>query len=119
MDKFVSPEKLFEDVAAFISESRAQLQKGVLLEMKNLDGEVKSLCEAILQLTPEQGKQYESKLQELFSSLTELGNELQQQRDAVAEEIRGLASHRKAHVAYSAADATDAFGKKKDKDGNS
>ncbi len=113
-----SPEKLFEDISTFITQSRELLEKGAVMELEGLDGEVKRLCEATLNLSKEQRAQYADKLQELLRSLTELGNELTQQRDQLASEIRGLTDYRKAHVAYSNADATDTFGKKKDDHGN-
>ncbi len=113
-----SPEKLFQDVSAFITESRALLEKGAMMELDGLDAEVKRLCDAVLGLSQEQRIQYADKLQFLMKGLSALGDEMIQQRDAVVLEMRGLNQYRKAHVAYSTADATDAFGKKKEDDGN-
>ncbi|MFO0389257.1 MAG: hypothetical protein ACK502_06010 [Alphaproteobacteria bacterium] len=113
-----SPEKLFQDVSAFISESRTLLEKGAVMELDGLDAEVRRLCDAVLGLSQEQRIVYADKLQVLMKGLSALGDEMAKQRDAVVSEMRGLNQYRKAHVAYSTADATDDFGKKKEDNGN-
>ena len=112
------PEKILDEVAAFIAESRALIDKGAFLELDGLDEQVKQLCDMVMGLSKEQRMQCADKMEVLVQELNALAAELTVQREAVASEIRGLGEHRKAHVAYSAADATDAFGKKKDDHGN-
>ncbi len=113
-----APDKLFDDISKFIAESRDLLSRGAVMELDGLDNEVRRLCDAAMQLTPDQRKNYADKLQAMLTGLAALGDEMARQRDATLAEMHGLTEYRKAHVAYTNADATDAFGKKKDEHGN-
>lgn len=106
------PEKLFEDVEQFIAENRAILARGEFVELEGLDGEVKRLCESILQLSQDERVAHSEKLQSLLNELNALANELAAQRDKISGEIHALSQHRQAHVAYKKADSTDEFGSK-------
>lgn len=100
-------EKLFNDIAQFVSESRALLKEGVMMDMKGLDKRVMALCEQALMMPPEVREQYADKLQGLLNDLTILSKDLEARRDALAGEIRGVAEHKKAHTAYSIVEASD------------
>ena len=103
----VSPEKLFSDISQFVAESKSLLDQGAMMELAGLDERVRMLCDAVMQLSQEQRVLYADRLQELLSELKVLGEAMVIQRDAMAEVIRHLPSHKKASVAYSKADATD------------
>jgi hypothetical protein len=107
-----SPEKLFNDISQFVSESRAMLEQGALMELAGLDEHVKTLCDAVLHLSQSDRMIYADRLQQLLIELKELGEAMAKQRDAMAEEIRDLSSHQKASVAYRTAEASDRKKKK-------
>ncbi len=106
------PYKIFEEVSDLITESRAMLLSGEMIELAGLDERVNNLCEAILALTEEERTLYADKLQYLMVELQTLGDTLKAGKDKLGEEILDIPSHRKATVAYLTVDASD--GKKKD-----
>lgn len=108
-----SPEKLFADVEKFVADNRTMLRKGEILDLEGLDEEVVRLCKAVLLLSQEDRLKHADMLQKLLNDLGELGNEMRQERDAVATQIQQLSQHRQAHVAYQKADAVDDPKKKK------
>ena len=112
MSKAGSTEVLFEDITQFVSQSKALLEQGAMLELNDLDEHVRLLCEQVLALTQEDRLRYADKLQVLLQDLKNLGTELAEKRDAVVTEIRSISNHHKANVAYKMADATDDYGKK-------
>lgn len=104
MSKSPSAEKLFNDLDALIRESNALLERGALLELAGLDEQVRTLCEAVMQLSNEERKRYADRFQRLLDELKKLGEALVAHRDILAGEIRGLSEHRKASVAYRSAE---------------
>jgi hypothetical protein len=104
MSKKVSPEKLFDDISQFVSESRVLLDQGAMMELAGLDQRVNALCEAVLLLSQEERITYANRLQELFGELKTLGEEMVRQRDSMSEMVRQLSDHKKASVAYRTTD---------------
>lgn len=100
-------DKLFDDISKFIADSRAIIAQGDVVKLDDLDGEVKRLCEAVFELSEEERVKYASRMQELLKDLNALGEELTEQRDQVATQLHNMADHRRAHVAYKTADATE------------
>lgn len=93
-------EKLFDEIEHFIAESHALLEQGAIMEMAGLDSQVKVLCDQVLALSQDDRVRHAKRLQKLLGDLTVLGNSMVAHRDAMAEEIRNLADHQKANVAY-------------------
>ena len=100
-------DKLFDEIAIFVREGRALLKDGVMMDMAGLDKRVMVLCDQALMLPQEVRAQYSGKLQELLDELTQLGKDLEKKRDALARDIRGVSQHKKAHAAYTTAEASD------------
>jgi hypothetical protein len=80
-----STEKLFNDIASFIDQSRSLLQQGALAELAGLDEQVRILCDAVLQLSQDERVRYADKLQELLGGLKSLGDEMVASRDKLAQ----------------------------------
>lgn len=98
-----TPEKLFDDVAGFIAESRKLLEEGALLELSGLDNQVRALCDEVEKLSDENRTQYAGRMRQLFADLKELEEAMLKMRDALGDELRAMSSHQKANVAYRAA----------------
>ncbi len=98
-------QELFNNVAKFIADSKNLLEKGGAVELAGLDKQVHNLCNQILELSSEDRIKYADSLQILLNELNILGQDLTTQREALANEIRYLSSHKKASVAYKTADA--------------
>lgn len=110
------PEALFSTIESFVSESQRLLEEGTLVDATGLDDHVRSLCEAVMALSQEQRLIHAERMQELLLQLNQLGAAMVAQRDALAEELRGLQQKKKAHQAYKSADAVDhRFGRPSDK----
>ena len=109
----MSTDALFNDIQAFINESKRLLSQGSILQLEgHLDSRVQQLCDQVLALSETERKQYASKLELLMKELQQLGDALTEERDGVSSTMKNISSHRKANVAYRTADATDGFGKK-------
>jgi hypothetical protein len=104
-------EKLFNAISQFITDSRESLQKGEVVELTGLEGQVGTLCDAIMRLSDEERAIYATRLQELMTGLQVLGEELVAQRDKVEDEMRGLTQVKKANTAYRTAEASDNYTK--------
>ena len=111
----IRAEKLFRDISQFIAESRAMLEAGAIMELAGLDDQVRMLCDAVLQLSQDERILYPDRLQELFNGLKLLGEEMEAQRDKLADEIRGVPQFKKASVAYRIVDASDGYKEEEDK----
>lgn len=107
-------EELFSGIEAFISESRRIMDEGNLVDTTGLDEQVKTLCEAVLQLSQAERVAHADRMQALLQQLNTLGQEMIAQRDELAAELRGLQSHKKANRAYKIVDASDAYGRRDD-----
>ncbi len=103
----MKPENLFNDIEKFVGDSRAMLKQGTLVELSGLENRILILCEEVAILSQDERLHYAPRLQQLMADLTALGEEITAQRDAVAEEIRQLPGHKKAHAAYRVIEATD------------
>lgn len=99
-----NPEKLFDDISAFIDDSRKVLDAGGVVQLTGLDERVELLCHAVLQLSDDERVKNATRLKELVQALQALGETIAAERDAVAESLRGLSGHRQASVAYSKAE---------------
>jgi hypothetical protein len=104
-----STEKLFNDIASFIDQSRTLLHQGALTELAGLDEQVRILCDAVLQLSQDERVRYADKLQELLGGLKALGDEMVVSREKLANEIRGVSHLKKANTAYRTAEAIDNY----------
>jgi len=103
----MNPEKLFKDIEQFVGDSRKLLQQGAMMELSGLENRVMLLCEEVLLLSQDERLQYSTRLQQLMTDLTALGEEITAQRDTVAEELRQLPNQKKAHAAYKITEAGD------------
>ena len=97
--------EIIQNIAKFVEDNRELLEKGHNVEMAGLDKQVANLCESVLKLSDEERLEYADSFQELLHELTKLGEDLNNRKDAIANEIRYLSSHKKASVAYKVADA--------------
>lgn len=107
------PEKLFNDIAGFIAESRKLLDEGALLELSGLDQQVRALCEEVEKLSDENREQYAGRMQQLFTDLKDLEDAMLKMRDALGEDMRALSDRQKANVAYRTASANKKYEDKK------
>jgi len=98
-------EELFKNIAQFVLDSKNLLDKNAMVEMAGLDNQVQNLCAQVLELSDADKVKYAGSLQWLLNELNTLGKELTIKREAIANEIRYLSSHKKASVAYKTADA--------------
>ena len=98
-------QELFENIAQFVADSKVLIDKGAMVELAGMDKQVQILCERVLELSGEDRIKYADSLQGLMNELNILGKDLTQKREALANEIRYLSSHKKASVAYKTADA--------------
>ncbi len=98
-------QELFKNIAQFVLDSRTLVEKGAMVELASLDKQVAGLCERVMDLSDEDRVKYAGSLQWLLDELNTLGKDLAVQREALANEIRYLSSHKKASVAYKTADA--------------
>jgi len=103
----VKTEKLFNDIAQFVGESRALLKQGAMMELAGLENRILLLCKEVVVLSPEERTRYAARLQQLMADLTALGEEMAALRDSVAAEIRHLSNYKKANVAYRVVEASD------------
>lgn len=111
-----STQILFDDIERFITESRALLKAGEMLEMQGLDEQVRTLCQTVLQLSQEERVAAADRMQHVLAELKALGESMTETRDNLAEEIRGLSTQKKAATAYKIADSRDDFGKRKEEE---
>ena len=95
--------KLFKEIEQFIGESQRLLEEDSVLELSDLDGHVKVLCEEVLGLSQDERIEYSEELQKLFNDLTKLGESLAAHRDGLASNIVGMGTHKKALSAYHSA----------------
>jgi hypothetical protein len=102
-----NPTQLFQQIDAYVRESHALLEQGMVLELEGLDEHVRGLCEGVMQLSQEERLRHGDDLQRLFHALNALGKELERHRDATAAEMRGTTHHRKASHAYRMVEASD------------
>jgi len=107
-------ETLFNDIEHFVSQSRAMLASGAMMEMHGLDAQVRSLCELVIQLSQEERIAASTRMQHLLGELKSLGESMVETRDQLAEEIRQLSHSKKAAHAYKIADSRDDYGKRAD-----
>jgi len=105
------PEVLFKEIETFISDSRALLQSGAIVELSGLDERVRIMCEAVLELSQSDRLEHADRLQQLLWGLGDLGETMGHYRDAMAEEIRHLSHHQKANVAYRTTENIDNYKK--------
>lgn len=110
-------EKLFDDIAQFISDSRSLLEQGALMELAGLDDQVRTLCEMVLDLSQDDRLRYADRLQYLLGELKALGETMAAQKEQIAKELSNISSHKKATVAYKVVDASDDFGNRDDDEG--
>lgn len=103
----MNPETLFGDIEQYVSDSRALLKEGAMMELAGLENRVMLLCEEILLLSQDDRLQHADRLQRLMADLTALGEEIAAQRDAVGKELRNLPGHKKAHAAYKIVEKSD------------
>ena len=101
------PEALFKEIEDFINDSRMLLYSGAVVELEGLDDRVQHMCETVLKLSQAERLAHADRLQQLLWSLTDLGEAMGHYRDAMAEEIRHLSSHKKANVAYRTSESLD------------
>lgn len=101
----------FKEMETYISESRIAVASGKEIDLHGLNVKIEELCNMILNLSPDDQRLYEDRLQELLSSLNSLGLEMKAQF-----EVMDFAAHRQANVAYKTADSRDNFGKRDDED---
>jgi len=109
-------EKLFDDIAQFIAESNAIIERGAFMELAGLDDQVRTLCDMVLQLSQAERLRYADRLQYLLGELKKLGESMTAERDRVGNEMRGVPEHKKASVAYRVADSRDGFGARDDEE---
>jgi len=109
-----SAQTLFDGIMQFIAESRELLESGAVMELAGLDDQVRSLCDAVLQLSQEERVLYADRLQHVLADLQILGEAMVTQRDLVAEEIRSISHHKKAASAYRVAEASDGYKNEED-----
>lgn len=102
-------QKLFDDIAQFVEQSRELLKSGAMMELAGLDERVLLLCEEVLLLSQEERVQYGDKLQQLLGDLKSLGEEMTAQRDRIGAELNALPQHKKATVAYRVAEESDKY----------
>lgn len=107
MTNIITAQDLFKHIETFVVDSRILLGQGASVELAGLDEKVQVLCNQVLQLSQDDRVEYAELLQKLLEELTLLGEDMLKQKDAIANEIRYLSSHKKASVAYKVADATD------------
>lgn len=105
-----NPDRLFDEIAGFIDESRKLLAQGAMMELAGMDDQVKKLCEEVTQLSKDDREKYAGRMQELLKGLQALGEEMTSKRDELAKDMRSLTDHQKANVAYRTAEG----GRKKD-----
>lgn len=114
--KSASAEQLFDEIERFIEESHAILESGAMMELAGLDDQVRSLCDAVLQLSQGERVTYADRLQKLLGDLKSLGDAMVVQRDQLADELRNVSQQKKAHKAYRVVDASDDYGNRDDED---
>ncbi len=99
-----TPAERFGEVVAYVEQARAMLAKGEWVELKDLDGDVRRICERIGALSPEQGREYLPELTFLQELVGELENEMRAYRDAVGSELKGAGDVKRANRAYAQGD---------------
>ncbi|MEZ5691550.1 MAG: hypothetical protein R3D71_07790 [Rickettsiales bacterium] len=91
---------LFDEIKNFISDNRNLLAEGSTVKLAGMDKKVHSLCEQVLELSESDRQEYGELLDELLNDLKELSKDMTIQREAMANEIRYLSSHKQANIAY-------------------
>lgn len=107
-------EQLFAEIGQFITDSRTLLDSGAMMEMQGLDDQVRTLCERIFQLSPEDRIAAAEPMHKLLNDLKEFGEDLVAQRERFADDIRSLSHQKKAAHAYKVVDASDDYGNRED-----
>ena len=99
----------FQEMEEYISESRIAVASGREIDLHGLNLKIESLCNMILDLSPDDQRLYEERLQDLLTNLNTLGVEMKAQFETL-----DLLTHRQANIAYKTADSRDNFGKRGD-----
>lgn len=107
-----SPDALFDGIEQFVADTRRMLEAGAMLNMQGLDDQVRSLCEAVLQLSQEERLLHADRMQQLLADLRVLGDAMVESRDRMADAMRQLSRQKQAVTAYKIADARDDFGRR-------
>lgn len=95
-----SPEEMFGEVVAYVENARGMLTRGEVVDLKDLDGHVRSVCESIASLSKEQAQEYLPELTYLREMVAELESEIRVQRDVVMGELKGADKVERANKAY-------------------
>lgn len=107
MNQNASPEKLFEDLRAFMKEKLALLADDPTTSLAGLDSNIQALCDAIMTLPVAESRKYAAELDKLQEQLSHLSAFLTAEKDAVRGQLENMSTQKKAHSAYKTADAMD------------
>lgn len=108
------PQKLLEEIAVFIMESRKLLENGEIIQLAGMDRQIRALCDEVMSLNSEQRRQYAEPMKKLFDEVKQLGDTMESTRADLLKEIRGVSNHQKANVAYQTSDSLDRRSKQED-----
>lgn len=100
LDPNVSPETLVADIRDYVAKADALLNARDAMNLTGLDTAIESLCQRILQLTPEESKKYLPELEALMESVTALQAKMEALQTEVKATINSLGNQRKATKAY-------------------
>lgn len=99
-DDSKTPDELFAQVATYINEMHAIIERRDFFELKGLDSFIDYLCSRVIQLTPDETKLYGVKLNELLADMNDLQARIEAAKHDVRDELNRLAKQTIATKAY-------------------
>jgi hypothetical protein len=100
LDPSRAPELLFGDILAYVDAADAMLAKREPLLLAGLDTAVESLCKRVMELQPEQAKEYAPELEHLMARITQLQTSMETMREEIAATLQSVGVQKKANLAY-------------------
>jgi hypothetical protein len=83
-----------------VAAAQALTERNEAVDLAGIDGRVEEILDAVRRLPPSERSNLKPRLVSLLSGLNELARRIQAARDAIADDLRGLADGQRAAAAY-------------------
>ncbi len=98
-------EEMFDAVEGYVRDAFGKLESGQYTELRDLQGKVQILCDAVRTMPPEEARLHANRLNDLGRQLDLLTQVMVQHRERVQDSLSGLADKKRASHAYARSDS--------------